>query len=1000
MVTRLIVAAVLLGTGGLSPSVPSDLAADAVRAPAAATAPVTSQVPEPGADAPAVDVHAVPLDVAADPGPALPDPADRARAEGSSAESVVPGVPVPADQPIGSGRVATAALELGDVETVGVTWPATVDGAGLDVRVRTRSGETWSGWTALDDEAAPDAGTVDDARAVRGGTEPLWLGDADAFQVSVALDAGMAVPDLSLALIGPAGEADSGDEVAAPDEQAGDPAPPVPTATPEPSAQPSSAADPAVADTAAGGGTADGRVAVVPAVASSGWRAQTATHRAAGDLATLDVAAGARTPAATSAGAPRVISRSEWGAPAQVCAPDVARDLVGAVVHHTAGSSTYGSVAEAMAQLRNDAAYHINTRGWCDIGYNFVVDKWGNIYEGRAGSMTAPVIGVHAGGFNTGTVGVAMLGTYDSAPSTATRAAVGTIIGWRLGSYRIDPRSTMRYTTGSGENSRFSNETVTLPRVFGHRDVSYTACPGDGGYAALAAVRDVAWDAAQSSWSRPPSRLLRTEQDATVYLVSGTRRYAIGDLATLSALSPLGPVAFVPQQYLGSFADGGSMKRVVRAPDGTISFVDAGIRLSFSSCAQVADFGVDCGAAVQLDATQISQLHDGGRMAPLYRTTSGKAFYVTGGVKREVADDASLQAAGLPSTAVWLLETGIGYLPYGDPVVRSGLRVDQRDGSRSVLTTTTGSILVPGGLTRVPGLSSGTAVALDAPSVARLPVTTTLAPFVVDDASGTTYLLSERGKLAVGSPSTAPAAPVRVPGSVLAGVPAAGATSSPLILKGERDGTVYLVSGGTRYGIRGWGDLVRLTRSGSPSILVLADDIVRQIADGGLYDPPGMLARTPGDATVYLLDGTGKKVPVATFAVTDEIGATRLAVVPDAALSARADAGSVLRTFVQCGATTYAGLGGRLWPIRPEDRPEFPQAVTVLDPSTCDGLPQSERPVERFWRTPDGTIYLVSDGLKQPIGSIGRYVELGGTSATTIQVSPFAASQVPTGARL
>jgi len=99
---------------------------------------------------------------------------------------------------------------------------------------------------------------------------------------------------------------------------------------------------------------------------------------------------------------------------------------------------------------------------------------------------------VHSGGFNTGTVGVSMLGTYGAAPSAATQQSVAQIIGWRLGAYGVDPQGSMTYYTGVGENSRYQNQNVNLPRVFGHRDVAYTACPGDGGQAALPAIRVIA----------------------------------------------------------------------------------------------------------------------------------------------------------------------------------------------------------------------------------------------------------------------------------------------------------------------------------------------------------------------------------------------------------------------------------------------------------------------------------------------------------------------------
>ncbi len=335
-----------------------------------------------------------------------------------------------ADAPVGQGRVASEVLSTDGFQTVGVTWPADAPVDGLDPQVRTRGTDgTWSDWTPLEiDDSAPDAGSADAASGVRGGTDSLWVGQADAVQVSFGADAQAGPSELSLALVDA----------------------PVPAAT-------------ATVDGASASGTA--RVTNAAFVA----------------------------PAATSTGAPTVISRSSWGARAQVCTPSVASALVGAVVHHTAGSNSYSTVAEAAQQIRGDQAYHIDGRGWCDIGYNFLVDKWGNIYEGRADSLTKAVIGVHAGGFNTGTLGVSMLGTYDSAPSAATQRSVAQIIGWRLGWYGIDPSGTMTYLTLGGENSSVpAGTTVTLPRVIGHRDVAYTACPGNGGYAALPSIRSMA----------------------------------------------------------------------------------------------------------------------------------------------------------------------------------------------------------------------------------------------------------------------------------------------------------------------------------------------------------------------------------------------------------------------------------------------------------------------------------------------------------------------------
>lgn len=206
-----------------------------------------------------------------------------------------------------------------------------------------------------------------------------------------------------------------------------------------------------------------------------------------------------RTPLASADAAtarPVIISRAQWGADESLknCSTSASSTIKAAVLHHTAGPNTYSSPAEAMRQLRSDYAYHTTVRGWCDFGYNFVVDKWGNVYEGRSGGIDRPVVGAHAGGFNRDTVGVAMLGTYSTvAPSVAQRRAVAEVIGWKLSLYGRNPHGYVDLTSAGGGTSRYpAGQTVRLPVVMGHRDVGYTECPGNAGQSILPAVRDQA----------------------------------------------------------------------------------------------------------------------------------------------------------------------------------------------------------------------------------------------------------------------------------------------------------------------------------------------------------------------------------------------------------------------------------------------------------------------------------------------------------------------------
>lgn len=199
-------------------------------------------------------------------------------------------------------------------------------------------------------------------------------------------------------------------------------------------------------------------------------------------------------------GGPAVISRAGWGADENIRCEEPTYDdgpggdgLGGITVHHTAGRNDY-SPEESAGIVRAIYTYHAQTLGWCDIGYNALVDKYGQIFEGRAGGLTRAVQGAHAGGFNENTAGVALMGNYESEqPSQAAINAIGNFIGWRSKIAHLDP---VGYTTMYSEGTDFTpyalGQEVRLPVVFAHRDVGNTTCPGDAGYAMMDEIRQIA----------------------------------------------------------------------------------------------------------------------------------------------------------------------------------------------------------------------------------------------------------------------------------------------------------------------------------------------------------------------------------------------------------------------------------------------------------------------------------------------------------------------------
>jgi hypothetical protein len=122
--------------------------------------------------------------------------------------------------------------------------------------------------------------------------------------------------------------------------------------------------------------------------------------------------------------------------------------------------------------------FHTHTNHWCDIGYNFVVDRFGTVFEGRYGGVTQAVIGAHALGFNTGTTGVALLGTFDgTAVPSAMYNGLRALLAWKLSIHGVNPGATIVF------NGK------TLSTISGHRDVNSTDCPGGMPYGLLPQLR-------------------------------------------------------------------------------------------------------------------------------------------------------------------------------------------------------------------------------------------------------------------------------------------------------------------------------------------------------------------------------------------------------------------------------------------------------------------------------------------------------------------------------
>jgi hypothetical protein len=336
----------------------------------------------------------------------------------------------------GAGPAATtasASAVTAPFSLVGVTWtdPAVSLTGAAQVRTRAIAGHTWSPWRALETDEPPAVDAGAEAQGTRGSTDPLWVGASDGLQVRV-LGAGALPAGARVDLIDPGADP-------APAAAAAEPATAVPTENP-------------------GFSAPAGRAVTLPPrpvptlVSRAGWRADESLNRAD---------------------------------------PEYTSDVQTLFVHHTAGTNSY-SCGDSAKIIRSIHAYHVRSKKWNDVGYNFLVDKCGTLFEGRAGGITRPVLGAHTKGFNAHAAGIAVLGDYAGRGISAkVEGIIAQVAAYKIGMYGNGTGGSVTMTS-AGSNKYRSGTKVRMNRISGHRDAVSTECPGNTLYGRLHSIRDLA----------------------------------------------------------------------------------------------------------------------------------------------------------------------------------------------------------------------------------------------------------------------------------------------------------------------------------------------------------------------------------------------------------------------------------------------------------------------------------------------------------------------------
>ena len=323
---------------------------------------------------------------------------------------------------------------------VGVTWMGQLDPTTV-FKVRALEGSVWSPWTALSN--SPDHGadpTSQEALSARSGTDPLMTGNSTGIQV-IMLSKSRTIPT-------------------------------------------------------------DVKVTLVNSAVTASDRAIVARVR---QNALTTSGSPATSPKGAVVARPVIVSRAEWGANEswRDAHMKYGTKIIAGFIHHTAGIADY-TPEQSAGIMRDLYYYYTHTKGYADLAYNFLVDKYGTIYEGRAGcdygvvcdGPTVPVIGAHTAGMNSNTFAVSVMGNFETTPISSATASlivdsVAQIMAWKIAPYGLDPNATAKIpSTDTSGLSKYPNGTFALtPVISAHRDVGKTACPGKYLYPYVSSIR-------------------------------------------------------------------------------------------------------------------------------------------------------------------------------------------------------------------------------------------------------------------------------------------------------------------------------------------------------------------------------------------------------------------------------------------------------------------------------------------------------------------------------
>ena len=441
----------------------------------------------------------------------------------------------------------------------------------------------------------------------------------------------------------------------------------------------------------------------------------------------------------------------------------------------------------------------------------------------------------------------------------------------------------------------------------------------------------------------------------------------------------------------------------MKSVTGQYYFVEGGKKFTFSSCDLVAQFGLDCAKAVQLTASQLAAFANGGSMTTYLPGEGSSTYLIKDGVKREVLDQASVQAAGLALPALSSVPVkAFKSLPWGAPIAKNNSLVTNRTtGGKALIVNGTYYELNSRTATDIDfsqwfGVSTGT---LSTDGVSQINAMTPVRT-IAASTGGQAYLLSPTGKRKISNVEALTLVVPAVADAIFEVIPNTNQEPlvAPMLAKASDDPMVYLVRSAQRRLTISSADRSKfgLSNTAIETVPVSAFD---QIALADAVIAPGAFVKANNASTTYLIDGFNRALVVSSETQAKTLGLTKPRVLKPEYLKAYNKKANADGVKFSCEAEVLIPIAGKFLAVHPIDASAYPGAITALDPLTCAQLPRSTTKLGRFIRTSDKQIWLVAGGKKRAIATTAQYLALKGDRFPLVAVDAAFSARLSIGVK-